>query len=129
MPNEPWGHVVYWTYCHFFGPQFEGKTQNWRTVLRLDANSYCTAKTKSNSTHPQAIFKRLFLLLLLCVEISQRQRLSWVTPTGVVFVFGSILINFIMVYRLLISNNNMAKFWPAFQVGCTVLLLKFVIVL
>ena len=34
MPNEPWGHVVYWTYCHFFGPQFEGKTQNWRTVLR-----------------------------------------------------------------------------------------------
>ena len=50
MPNEPWGHVVYWTYCHFFGPQFEGKTQNWRTVLRLDANSYRAAKTKSKKS-------------------------------------------------------------------------------
>ena len=32
VPNEPWGHVVYQTYCGFFGPQFEGRTQNWQTV-------------------------------------------------------------------------------------------------
>ena len=35
MPNEPWGHVVYQTYCGFFGPQFEGRTQNWQTVTGL----------------------------------------------------------------------------------------------